>query len=388
MEWLETGLAFAITMMIFSTMVSVIIETGHRILRIREKGLQRIMTQIYKKVIWPRLSNRLDAKTASPEDFKVHMTSSRYLQVDRGVIFLKTCISKFVNANQLTSLSTLEFIERLAETPAGRSLMNEAQRRGEHGREYIETFIKDLASKYEDFGKDATEYFRRRARLMSIVVAIVLAFSLNVNAIHLFRTFLMDKSVREAMISQGDAVAERLQKQEAELKKLLKEKATDQDKNLKKINKNIQDLRDTAKTLSASGIPIGWDTAPWKTANWVKLKDTNDKTRCFIINSLIFLSWIGSVLLAGLLIGLGGPFWFDMFRKLSALTGIFRGLQTPVQKTQQPEQPARGKSRDDSDLKQDLVEIFETAAKANALGYFGGRALLTPEGNIDQGGIL
>ena len=59
MEWLETGLAFAVTIMVFSTVVSVNIETGHPILRIREKGLKRLMETLYEEIIWPRLSNRL-----------------------------------------------------------------------------------------------------------------------------------------------------------------------------------------------------------------------------------------------------------------------------------------------------------------------------------------
>jgi hypothetical protein len=65
MEWLETGLAFAVTMMIFSSIVSVIIESGHRILRTREKGLQMLMEAIYKDIMWPRLSNQLTDKKAS-----------------------------------------------------------------------------------------------------------------------------------------------------------------------------------------------------------------------------------------------------------------------------------------------------------------------------------
>ena len=37
--------------------------------------------------------------------------------------------------------------------------------------------------------------------------------------------------------------------------------------------------------------------------------------------------WLFGVLLAGALIGLGGPFWFDFYRRLSALTNVARGLR-------------------------------------------------------------
>ena len=229
MEWLETGLAFAVTMMVISTMVSVSIETGHRILRIREKGLKRLMENLYEDIIWPRLSNQLNEKKASAENFIKRMTCTRFLPVEKNVTGVKSYIHKIVNAKELKSLTTLEFIERLPETAAGRGLMTEAQKRGS---KYIETFLRDLASKYEDFGESATEYFVRRARLVSVIVAICLAFALNINAIHLFKSFLMNKEARQAMIEQGDAVATRLQEQEVALQQLIKTRGGEEKLNL------------------------------------------------------------------------------------------------------------------------------------------------------------
>jgi len=46
MEWLEASLAFAVTMMVFSTMVSVIVESCHRLFRLREDGLRRIVEEL------------------------------------------------------------------------------------------------------------------------------------------------------------------------------------------------------------------------------------------------------------------------------------------------------------------------------------------------------
>ena len=92
MEWLEAGLAFAVTMMVFSTMVSVIVETGHRIFRIREKGLQMIMVHVYEDVIWPRLSNHLGEKKTSSIEFMKRMTRASFLPVDqKGNVLPESC---------------------------------------------------------------------------------------------------------------------------------------------------------------------------------------------------------------------------------------------------------------------------------------------------------
>lgn len=385
MEWLETGLAFAVTMMVFSTMVSVIVETGHRILRIREKGLQRLMATLYEDVIWPRLSNQLGQKKATVKDFVTGMTSTRFLPVESDVAGLKSYFHKVVNAKDLKSLTTLEFIERLPETAAGRGLVAEARKRG---RQYLETFLKDLASKYEDFGENASEYFARRARLVSVVVAIGLAFSLNINAIRLIETFLVNREVRQAMIKQGETVAANLQKQETALQQFIKTRGEEEVKNLEEIEKNIQELNQTVQTLSSIGIPIGWSTVIWKRPVWAEKKDIDSPTLRSLAYAWLLLLWTGSVLLTGFLIGLGGPFWFNTFRKLSALTGMVRGFQTPVQKEKEQELEPRAKPGEESDQKPKVVAIFETAAKARALSDVRGRVLLTPEGNIDQGGIL
>jgi len=292
---------------------------------------------------------------------------------------------KAVDAGQLKSLTTLEFIERLAGTPAGRGLMEETARRGE---KYVKTFLDDLASKYEDFGKGATEYFKQRAQLVSVVIAIGLAFSLNVNAVHLFKTFLIDKDARRAMIESGEDVAKRMQEHEAELKKLLVTIDSAQKENLEKIEKNVSALRETAHTLSQAGIPIGWDTAPWNSKAWKDYQKAEDWLLRVTGGVWLLLKWVFAVMLAGLLIGLGGPFWFDTFRKLSSLAGIVRGLETPEQKAKEQDVSTSDEPEEKSEIKPKFVVIFETAAKASTFSEVKGRVLLTPDGKIDKGEIL
>ena len=93
------------------------------------------------------------------------------------------------------------------------------------------------------------------------------------------------------------------------------------------------------------------------------------------------IGWALSVLLAGLLVGLGGPFWFNVFRKLGALAGMVRGMQTPVQKQKEMEEAAAAAGGEGNVI----TRVFRQAAKADALAEPGGRALLTPDGRIDPG---
>ena len=58
MNWLEAMLAFALTMVALSTMVTAIMEVFHRFVRSREAGFQLMTEKLFDEVIWPRLRSR------------------------------------------------------------------------------------------------------------------------------------------------------------------------------------------------------------------------------------------------------------------------------------------------------------------------------------------
>lgn len=60
MEWLEASLAFIITMMMLSTIASMVVETLHRCLRMRERGLEQTLDALFEKVIWPKVARAKD----------------------------------------------------------------------------------------------------------------------------------------------------------------------------------------------------------------------------------------------------------------------------------------------------------------------------------------
>jgi len=367
MEWLEAALAFAVIMMVLSTMVTVVIETAHRVFRLRENGLRRIMETMYGKVIQPRLAGGADVGAAGMKDFVEHMTLSQFQPNEAGGNGLGNAVPALLNATRLKSLSTLEFIERLAETRAGSALSAEVQRIGtEHG----DALIKYLASKYESIGESASEYFARRARASSAFVAICLAFALNVNAIDMFKTLLTNQDVRTAWIAQGKKVGQQAGQQQQRLETVLAELKAKGEASAQEVQQaiahNTEVLQATAASLESSGIPMGWARAPWHGTEW--------STAGLPYRAWLVMQWLAAVLLAGLLIGLGGPFWFDTFMKLSSLTAILRGRQTPVQKAKEP-------SGAPADV--DLTEIFATADKGQMVRAAPGPAEPMPEGKSE-----
>ena len=58
MRWLEAALAFALLLIIFSTIVSTILEMAYRAFGLRHKGLKLMLGHLFDQVIWPRYSGR------------------------------------------------------------------------------------------------------------------------------------------------------------------------------------------------------------------------------------------------------------------------------------------------------------------------------------------
>jgi hypothetical protein len=319
MEWLEATLAFAVVMMIFATFVSAIIEVLHRITRIREDGLKSMMLQVYAKIVQPGINENKQLLNLSQDRFVDLMTQTRLLPLPDDATAMRKFIYKTVNAQRLMSLPTAKFLQRFIETKEGKLLIDEAAQQGEA---QMQAMLKSIAEQYEDFGESARDFFTRRSRLLSTAIAIILAISVNLDAFAVFKTFLADKGVRQAMIDRGSAVVDELNRVEMLLAKTRSGDVGNDQENLDSIkgNINIKDIQDSISELETAGVPIGWDSAPWKTSSY---QDADN----IILRALIFLGWIFSVLLGGVLVGLGGPFWYDIFRKLGSLAGISIGNQ-------------------------------------------------------------
>jgi hypothetical protein len=111
--WFEAALAFALTMLIFATMVSVIVEAGMRIFLARESGFQRMLEQLFDEMIKPRIT---------------------------------------------------DLLERLADTQVGQEIAKQTEDR-------MDILVKDMAQKFESVGAAATETYTRRAATISMLTA-------------------------------------------------------------------------------------------------------------------------------------------------------------------------------------------------------------------------
>jgi hypothetical protein len=299
MQILESALAFAITMLVLSLTCSAFVELVHRFGMMREAGLKYMLGQMFdqvlEKFVKPGIQQLVQADSSVPaalHDDKVKelIESARTGFIERmsanrapmGVTPNATPTDRaadvknnpkwtfgVLGGRNLTSMTSTEFMERLGSIDIGKTIKeanDKARDAGAAAADAADAVLKDIAQKFEAFGKEAQSYFEGRARLLSVGVAIVLAFAIRVDAIELFNTYLRDPNARNKVIEQTQAATAQYKavKDAADALKNAPGAAQNDDvkKQVEALQKDLQSLvtstRSTVNQYADLGLPIGW----------------------------------------------------------------------------------------------------------------------------------
>jgi len=156
---------------------------------------------------------------------------------------------------------------------------------------------------YDQSMERLSGYYKRWTQLILFCLGILVAASLNIDAIAVSRQLLHDKAMRTAVVNE----AVRVQGQNAD----------DTDRTIKAL----------ATHIVSTGIPMGYGR-PNSVPDW----PPNDAAT-FSAWSLKFAGW----LVTGFAIMLGAPFWFDLLNKLVSLRSSQKPAQADGKKSAQPE---------------------------------------------------
>lgn len=365
MKWLEALLAFALTMIVFSTMVSVILEMIYRFLREREKLFVLMLERLFNQVLWPLVQQRLGQMDMADVRRKfVDALARNTAAADPDAAERRRGLRRIDNSK----LTVLEFAERLAGTDVGKAIAAEGQAR-------VIAIVNDLAQKYERFCAGARTYLMERSLTWTLVISMLLAFALNIDAVVLFRSFVQDENLRQAMVARYDVIVQEMKEAEAALAKAKTDATEDPKKNLEQIEARRKDLQRQLGEVIDVGLPIGYENFPGCLKPGIRTSvDVGDCTMPQEVKGFLggmwhnatqrtpqFLFWIVSVVLGGLLIGLGAPFWFDVAQGLSKSLQL---LKAAGARERDKEEPAPLTTAGVSPPPRNPVEAFTTAIAA------------------------
>ena len=380
MLWLNAALAFSITMFILSTVTSVFVETIHRILGMRVKGLRLMLGHFFDRVISQYYTETDSNKLATIKtDFLDYMTVNR---APSGTAY-KGNISRTDNdtshdegvwnwlwkGRRLDQLDVNGFCARLGASEFG-------DRIRANNVDATQAILKDVAEKFDAFGDEASVFFQRRARLFSVGVAIVVAWVMFVNPHQLITTYLQAPEITNKVIEMQEGAA----KDDVDDKRkalAIAEVANNQDAldaASKAWKEAIAVANSKLTTLQQAGVPIGWNeerlaAAGFKNATFLGFvpmsvpAEWTDRSRATIL-------WL---IIGGLLVGLGGPFWHDIVSSLTSIRAQFGGGSAESTKA------AANSDVTTNEQPQTPIDHFLVAAAARDAATGGGSTQLTYE---------
>ncbi len=260
MELLEAAMAFAIVMIIFSTITTGIVEFVLRLWGLRSKCLRRAIDELFDEVVWPRLQDRLTALTGGAASAQYNAKADFSNGLLDNPAKSPRLISLFTGDRRISVLTTLAFAERLGRTDVGKAILDE-------GEAQLELLVNDFVRTYDRFSRAASEVYRRNAQMIAIAVGILLAIGANIDASRLVSTLIEDPDLRSDLIQSADDVASQNQAALDGLREAGAALSTDSadDSALDKVKDAIAALEKNKaefNDLSEGRLPVGLDYFP------------------------------------------------------------------------------------------------------------------------------
>ncbi|MEO0882155.1 MAG: hypothetical protein AAFY34_05440 [Pseudomonadota bacterium] len=373
MSFLVALAAFAAIISVYSTIVTVLVEGLHKVLGLRSSGLNEMLRTFHDETLSKLQPDQTyDHERAFADEESKGPSKGAKRFADKIALAESSQSPKFWYASRWPligrffkerrrTLTTLEFVECLAETPEGAALQH-------YPRAELRQALGVAAYQFERLGERHNTYFRSRANMLAVLVGIAVAAFANFDAIAVFRALSTN-----AELSSRVTLAinhERLE--------LINQFANDGDAS--GIALLEDDFTDLAGNVRSLGVPIGRKMFPHCEGYAYTLEDARQAddaatrgeglgesdyydVRCAKVrqqpvnliwkqsfgefrtsearrpgnvvidwlgyrwtriaavrhNLETFLYWLLGVFVAGGLLGLGAPFWFKIFTRLSSV---------------------------------------------------------------------
>lgn len=462
MQILEGALAFAVAMILFSTVVSGVSETFLRVLNQRRSNIKKMVrkyldqefTKRFRKLMvqkhpdaftltpeensknsseelgsdqkWKEFIGNIEALlTENPLHPEVHFKDPYADQNSDGTknqaatpalptLAQKKTKNFWNKTHSVENLSTYAFLQRLAKTEVGRLIVDSTDAKVSKLH-----LLQNMVRTFERYKAAGNEAYRKRGQSVALAFAVILAIGFNISAGRLFSHLVDSPEAREDLLAQAEQIVDENDTARTSLDDLIKQineietrqnasdsassettpdgaEAPTGDIDYEQLENIFADFKeDIAPLTSSTVLPIGPEYFPYACFTffqnadgkfeWTAFSDEAELPQCDVFQegqgNLDLLFWALNVLLAGILIGLGGPFWFRIFSFLSQLVSVasvFRGSGTSeTMDSEAKDQPATGAAfsealdeEDGGKSKGDLLSVFETAAggkKGNAL---------------------
>lgn len=315
MQLLDASLAFALTMAALATVVTVMMEAGLRIARMRKKNFIEVMKLLNKEIEnsplkmseedrWNFIKRVIDNPAeASLDKLRIELENLPLAErlahfgrdkaagknlLQRVGCFLLQIFGDRKRAGLFDRVSLEYMLRCLAESEA-------VEKSSSLAISNVRAEFNRIARKYEEFSSSVSASFKQHARQWSIAVGILLAFACNIDGLRIFENYRIDPELATAIIQKHETFLENnqnaqdsfeelnalyIQKREVDkqieqvkddnndtLARLKEEKREieaeiEKQSDVVKIQETLKSAKQQVADLTTMGVPIGWEFYP------------------------------------------------------------------------------------------------------------------------------
>jgi hypothetical protein len=387
MQFLDSTLAFVLTLAALATVVTVIMEACLRITRMRKKNFVDVMKLLNKELGRSRLGmdeeerwkffvravqnpaeaaiEKLNPELAGLklEDRLAYLGSEKSAgkgKFERLIAFIRQIFGDRKRSGLYTTVSLEYMLRCLAESqPVRQASLTASQT--------VKTEFNRIARKYEELGSSVSASFKHHAQAWSVAIGIALSIGANIDGLRIFEAFRADPRLAASVIDKQDTFINTWEEskasqfeldgaitafedakmafQEAEgaekkdqadidqKKKLFEAAKADMDRKvaLTNVQMTAERAQQQMADLAALGVPIGWQLYPDcpfgdTVEAWAK---SSPKCKAIPMDKREIGTssrWIGSRIWKTLLSDPGG---FFLWLMVAVGTGVLIGLGAP-----------------------------------------------------------
>ena len=339
-EILEMALAFAVTMLSLATVVTLLMEIVARLTRRRSRLLKHMLRKLYTEEFEALFGPSSPDQTATMQAFVESVQRSPLDQTapQSALSKLSNWLVNRLHVDEAEQLSRTEFLSRLARSKVGQRIQTSMAAETDRYVEYI-------GFRFDELAAAATERVKGTSSVLSLTIGIALAFTCNIDGYRLASHFIDDPQAARLVASKADQVVKTYEAAEARLQQVAEQAADNAlEEDLEAAQRSLAEIQAQLDELHSLGLPFGVEYFPY--CRYGALDDharypckgngpaepLDDPSRGAAVSTVSasklffeYLLWAFRVAITGILIGLGGPFWYDAVRGLTRTLQMARG---------------------------------------------------------------
>ncbi len=299
-ETLDTMISLGVIFLILSMVNKYLISLVKRIFKIKAKvitkELETFIGEKTSKYLIPYLEAKEKYLNFLDEKKRLRLLTKEQLKIVVGELeeFMKS-----ENAEEFKKVFGIDI--------SVDDIKKEIQGELDEIKAHLNTLKVQIETMYDNTTEKISEVFETKIRYRALYFGIALAFVVNADFFYIYSSLSKNSIIREELIARSDVINAQVELVSKQIELSEKKTISEIKPEFDEAKKNIKDL---TTNITNAGLQLGW-------------ADGKIREACSSFGPFVY-KLIG-LLIAGLLISFGAPFWHDFIGTFTGLRKTLRG---------------------------------------------------------------